>query len=472
MQNVKPVEIFRYFGFGIFAFFALLLFFLQPLGPALGELGQQTLAGTLITIGIWIFKPWKLSYSIGGCFLMSYLLTMGLAPGAIFVGFTTSALWTLIPALFFGYVLLKTGLGKRIAMAVLHLCKPKYPAMLFAWVIIGIALSMLTPSITVRVGIIIPIAVYYCMLFGLDKDEKANSLILLTAFAMALLPGSGWLTGSLWGPIIQGLFEATPETTGLITFQSWWQVNLLPMALTTFFLVIFGYFALKPKYKPIKAKGAEEEKLLPMSREEKASGLILLGAFLLFLTNNWHPIPDAAVCLLALVLLFAFGVLEAKEFSTGINWDLVCFIGFSLSLGSIFAATGISEWLTGIIIPFFAPIAGNPWLFVYGTVIFLFLWRFIDVALLMPTMALLVPTLPGIAAAYGIHPLVWITIFVMAGNTFILSYQNMWALMSQSIAGKNAWKNRHLATFGILYFLACLLALAAAIPLWIKMGLL
>ncbi len=472
MQNIKPAETFRYLGFGLFAVFALVLYFFQPLGPALGEIGQKTLGGTLVTIGIWVFKPWKLPYAVGGCFLMFFLLTLGLKPGEIFQGFTTSALWTLIPALFFGYVLIKTGLGKRIAWAVLRVCTPHYPAMLAAWVAIGIALSMLTPSITVRVGIIVPIAVYYCMLFGLDKEEKANSLLLLTAFAMALLPGSGWLTGSLWGPIIQGLFDASAETAGMITFQSWWQVNLLPMAVTTALLVLFGYFALKPKLKPVKDAAGEAEKLPPMGRAEKASAFILLGAFLLFVTNRLHPIPDAAVCLLALVLLFAFGVLEAKEFSAGISWDLVCFIGFSLSLGNIFAATGISAWLTGIIIPLLAPIGHHPWLFVYGTVTFLFLWRLVDVALLMPTMALLVPTLPGIAAAYGVDPIVWITIFVMAGNSFVLSYQNMWALMSQSIAGKNGWSSRHLTVFGLLYYAACFLALAAAIPLWTRMGLL
>jgi hypothetical protein len=102
---------------------------------------------------------------------------------------------------------------------------------------------------------------------------------------------------------------------------------------------------------------------------------------------------------------------------------------------------------------------------------FMFLWRFFDVALFIPTIAILVPILPDIQEAYQISPLVWLAIFVMAANCFFMAYQNMWAMMSRSIAGDRAWDNKHLSVYGVLYFIACMLSLIAAIPMWIHAGL-
>jgi len=101
----------------------------------------------------------------------------------------------------------------------------------------------------------------------------------------------------------------------------------------------------------------------------------------------------------------------------------------------------------------------------------MFLWRFVDVATFIPTIAIMSPILPAILEAYGISPLVWPAIFVMAGNAFFMAYQNMWAVMSRSIAGDRAWDSKHMGTYGVIYFVACLLALFVAIPMWVGNGL-
>jgi len=43
--------------------------------------------------------------------------------------------------------------------------------------------------------------------------------------------------------------------------------------------------------------------------------------------------------------------------------------------------------------------------------------------------------------------------------------------MSRSIAEDRAWTNQHQGKYGLLYFAACLIALLAAIPMWINAGL-
>ena len=150
---------------------------------------------------------------------------------------------------------------------------------------------------------------------------------------------------------------------------------------------------------------------------------------------------------------------------------MIVFIAIALSFSAIFTETGISGWLAGIVVPALAPIAGNPFLFMFCVMLFVFLWRFFDVALFIPTIAILVPILPSVQEAYNISPLVWLFVFVMAGNSFVMAYQNMWAMMSRSIAGDRTFTNKHLGIYGLLYFAACFIALVVAIPMWINAGL-
>jgi len=428
------------------------------------------LAGIIIALCIWIFKPFKLTYAIGGLVLALFGLLVDLPPTVVFSGFTQVALWTLIPALFFGYTLQKTGLGRRVAMAIIRVCRPTYVSLVFAWVPIGVVLSILTPATTVRVAIMLPIAVQCCELFNLKKGSKGNSLIILTAFAMALIPGSGWLTGVIWGPFIQGQMA---NAGIMVTFGDWLGVLLVPVIIVTILLVAGGLLILKPEEK-LSAEVIEAVKKQPlgkMSRNEIISAVILIGVFGLSLTGSLHGLSTAIICIFAMLCLFVFGVLEPNDFNSAANWNLIVFIAMAFSLGPIFNATGISDWLAGIIVPALEPIAGNPWLFVFAITAFMFVWSLVDVAMFLPTISIMAPILPRIQEAYQIDPLVWIAIFILAGNAFFLSYQNMWAAMSRSIAADRAWTNAHQSKYGLLYLAACLLALLVAIPMWINAGL-
>jgi hypothetical protein len=150
---------------------------------------------------------------------------------------------------------------------------------------------------------------------------------------------------------------------------------------------------------------------------------------------------------------------------------MIIFIAMALSLGGILNTTGISAWLSSIVVPALSPIAGNPWLFITVIVAVMFLWRFVDVAIFLPTIAIMAPILPAIQEEYAISPLVWIAVFMFAGNAFFMNYQNIWAMMSKGMAGERIWTNKHLGLYGTLYFAACMIALTATVPLWIHNGL-
>ncbi|MCL2070280.1 MAG: SLC13 family permease [Treponema sp.] len=457
-------------GFGLFLLIALWMMIEAPFSPGLEPRGHLMLGAVLISIGIWVIKPFGLPYSMGALFLAAFGLIAGLRPGIVFSGFAESAVWTLVPALFFGTVLRKTGLGKSIAFGIMRLFRPSYPSLICAWAVIGIVLSIFTPSMTVRVAIMIPIAMQCCELCALKKGSKGQSLIMLTAFAMAILPGSGWLTGVLWGPIVQGLYNAVPEMEGLITFDSWLSVMLLPQALISLLMLVISYFVLRPEDKISAVASLQTGEDTKLSAQAKTAGVILLIVFAMFISSGLHGLPTAAICLAAVIAFFALKILTTEDIGTGISWDMVIFVAMALSINSIFTATGISSWLSGIIIPAIGPIAGDPMLFTLFMLAILFAWRFFDIALFIPTMAILVPVLPSIQEAYGINPLLWLPLFIMAANCFFMNYQNMWAMMGSSMAGERSWTQKHLAAYGTIYFVVCVIVVALMIPLWNSLG--
>ena len=445
----------------------------KPWIPELSEQGHSVIMVLLIAIGLWVFKPFQLPFSMGAVFLTGSLLILGIPFSQAFAGFTSAAVWTLIPSLFFGYVVAKTGLGKRIALLLLKQFKPTIFGMTLTFLLIGLVLSMLTPAIVVRISIMLPIAISCLEVCKIKGDSPTGSLVLLTVWATALMPGNAWLTGSLWGPILQGMYDAVPELSGVVNFNSWLQAAFVPLVIQSVILLFGGFLFLRPKEKVdisiTKEDFAKQYKELGrMTSPEIYSALILVLSFIVFLLGGLglHSIPESAVVLVATFLLALTGVIKVNEISTGINWDLVIFVGTALGLGAVFAGTGISEWISSILLELLAPIGDNYWILFFSILLILFLWRFFDIALMLPTLSIFIPTLPAISQRFGINPLVWIPIFVMASNCFFMSYTNVFALFGQSVNGSRGWTQSQISRYGIVYGIACIITLALSIPYW------
>lgn len=190
----------------------------------------------------------------------------------------------------------------------------------------------------------------------------------------------------------------------------------------------------------------------------------------MFLTSSMHAIPDVVVCLLGLFLLTASGIIKLNEINIGINWDLVLFIGTAMGFGSIFSETGISTWLSQILIELISPLATSPWLFIPVILIAFFLWRFVDIATFIPTMAIITSVAPEVSTNFNINPLIWIPLLCIAMNSFVLSYTNIFTLVAESNLKEKAWQTNHLAKYGVIYFAVSVAAVLVSIPYWSFIG--
>jgi anion transporter len=464
----------RLLGIVLFTGVGLSMGMIKPFAPGLNPAGHAVLMSVFVAVGIWIFGTKWVPLSIGSMVMLLLLTLSGVKNSITFNGYTTRAIWILIPALFFGFALNSTGLGKRLAYWVIGLFKPSYFSLTLSWVIIGLILSTLTPSIMVRIAIVIPIAVASVEICRLQYGSKGAGLILMAAWSMVLIPGSGWLTGSLWGPAAIGFFDAIPGLQGTINFDSWLKALLFPSAVLSFLFILVLYRVMKPAEELSIDRDvfkAEYKALGPISFQEKVTLSILLMTFLLLVSGRVHGIPDVTVCLGAFVLLAVFGVIKAKDIGTAISWDFVLFVGTIMGMGMLLQETGVAAFLSKSFSPVIKTLAGNHWLLMYFLLFFFFVWRFVDVAQLYATIPFVVPFLPMLAADFGIHPLAFFFLFIMSGNCFFMSYQQPFVIIGETIAGKAAWTPAQLHQAGIIYLIVCLVALAISILYWKVVGL-
>ena len=197
----------------------------------------------------------------------------------------------------------------------------------------------------------------------------------------------------------------------------------LPAILVSILLLIGGALIMRPE-EPIDVQRAAFDllyaQLPPISSHEKTTGVVLSICFLLFATSSLHSIPDAVTCLFGIFVLCASHVIQASEISSGISWDIILFVGATMSFGAIFSASGLSEWFAVLLFPLFGSLMLSPWIFMPVMLILLFAWRFIDVALLTLTIAVLSSVLPRLQEIYGLNPLAWLPLFCFAICAFFL----------------------------------------------------
>jgi len=208
---------------------ALVLASVIQLQPSIGQLapiGQSALAIIAFAVVLWVTDV--LNVGITAILALGLLIIAGVPSGVALGGFAGGPFWILVCVLFFGTAMDKTGLARRISYRILLTFPPTYAGIVFAFMLIGFVLTLGVPSMTVRTAIMVPIAFALVQAVGLPLPGRGASLIVLTSFEMAVLPGCAILTGSLFGPYIIGLFQ-TAELS--LTWLGYAQVLALPTVL-------------------------------------------------------------------------------------------------------------------------------------------------------------------------------------------------------------------------------------------------
>jgi di/tricarboxylate transporter len=458
-------------GLLVVVLLALYVALAKPFGNLTPQ-GHHIFGVVLVTLGLWIFRESSLAYLAGGAILFGGSLAFGLPLNVVASGYLSSAVWVLIPALFFGFALAKTGLGKRIAYLVLKTFEPSYAGVILSWFIIGLILSALTPSITVRISIVMPIAINLVEACKLADRSRGSGLICLAAWGGALLPGTGWLTGSLWGVFMMGFYPA--EVKPLVTFGTWFEYLAVPWFIVTILFFALIYVFLKPKEPLALSRSAFREQYAALGKitvPEIITGLILVSTLVLFSTEKLHGISTPAVALLAFFGLMIFGIINFPEISTGVNWDVINFFGVVVSLVAIFKAAGITEWAKPLIEPSILAYASSPVIFLLVITIGFWVIRFVDIPWGFSTIALTAPLFIPLYQNFGLHPALVSMAVIAGGNSFFLPYQQPFIMIGDAVTKSRGWSASQVSIGGAVYAVSVIVAIIVGSFYWKAMGL-
>lgn len=82
-----------------------------------------------------------------------------------------------------------------------------------------------------------------------------------------------------------------------------------------------------------------------MTAAEKKMLGVMLGVMLLWVSEPLHGVPPFVCAIAALCAAIALGVVKQENFSAGMNWGSIIFIGLVLGLAPVFEQLGINRWI-------------------------------------------------------------------------------------------------------------------------------
>jgi solute carrier family 13 (sodium-dependent dicarboxylate transporter), member 2/3/5 len=422
----------------------LLMLFAGP--PASMSASAWHVAALTILMAIWWMTE-ALPLTVTAFLPFLALPLMGvMSAGDIAKEYYSPILFLILGGAFFALAIERTGMHKRIALAILRFAGKSSFGLLMAFMVATAFLSMWISNTSTAL-IMMPIALAVITAGGIaEKDTKgmAGALVMGVAFA-ASLGGLGTLVGSPTNPIAAGLIEK--QLGFRISFVEWMcfgiPILLISVPLTAWILArvqrIDAYaFDVEKARVAIGQAGAwsqAEIRLLPLILLVVALWLILpvLEGFL-----PKGSITDGTIAIACSLFLFILPdgsgrpLLNWKEADRA-PWGVIMMFGGGLALAAGISASGLADWLGEAL----KPLAGvHP--LIIATAITALVILITEFASNVATASGVMPVVAGMVAATGSDP--WLL-------GMCASIAASWGFMMPSGTGPNAiaWATQHVA---------------------------
>ena len=354
------------------------------------------------------------------------VFTKAMPAAKAYEGFSQGFVILIVVAFLISNVVVKTGLGKRIALTMIKWFGKSSLGLGYSLMATDMILAPAFPSNTARSGVLYPIALSLAMDSGSDPErgtqKRLGSYLMMLSLAGLTISSGMWVTAMAAN--LAGVEMA--KALGVnITPLSWLLYALVPSIAGFILIPWFLFKVMSPELKatpqaPIMAKKMLAE-LGPMSRLEKLTALIfVLMVFCWAFTdqiNKMFPnlnIERTAVALLGLAVLLiakAFNDDDLKKQGTA----LTTFIWFALlyALSTGLNSSGFMSYAGKILTNY---VAGMPWVWVYVILVVGYvLIHYLFVSQTAQMMALFSVFL-AVGIASGVNPTLLAMMLLLATN--------------------------------------------------------
>jgi len=265
-------------------------------------------------------------------------------------GFSNSTVWLIFVAFMFALGYEKTGLGKRIALALIKALGKRTLGLGYAVALADLALAPFMPSNTARSGgTIFPIIKNIPGLYGSTPDNeprKIGGYLMWTALATTCVTSSMFLTGLAPNLLALSLVEKTVNIK--IAWMEWFMA-FAPVGIVLFLAVPWLTYILYPPTQKVSEDAprwaaAELAKLGPVTGRELTMAGLAVFALLGWIFGGDY-LDATLVALLALTLMVLTNVITWEDLlSHKQAWNVLFWFATLVTLADGLARVGFLKW--------------------------------------------------------------------------------------------------------------------------------
>ena len=394
---------------------------------------------------------------------------LGLASLAtIFSGFASSSWVLALGALALAAAMVRSGLLFRAALALLRAFPATHGGQMLALLFGGVLLTPLVPLSVARVAAIAPLAHELAHALGYKPRSRGSASLAFAGLIGYWYFSSIFLTGLATNFFVVGLLPAEDQRR-----FGWfgWLVAAAPVGLVCLIgALVVLFVVLRPETSArVSADTVRRQTRIlgPITQHERLAiaGLVVLIVGLLI-----QPILaiDASWLAVAALVIVTIGPLDRERFRASIDWGFLVFLGVLLGSGAVLQAGGVDKWVASLLLQATSAVH-SPGLLVIAFAILVMLSRIVLPS--RPAMVLLSLALVPAAPALGISA--WVAGFVVlvASNVWVLPYQGLEYLIARDATKGEDFDDRQGTQVGVALTAVRLAAIAAAVPVWVAMGL-
>ncbi len=263
----------------------------------------------------------------------------------------TDLVWLVLLAFFISRGVIKSGLGRRVALTFVRLLGKRTVGLGYGLAMTDLVVAPAMPSITARAGgVVLPITRAMAEVMGSHPDpesrRKVGRYLILCAFHANVITGSMFVTAMAGNPIAVELAAAQGVS---ISWLDWTMGALLPGLLCLLVVPVAMLVLVRPEITrtPNAAELAREElaAMGSFSRAEAAMAVIFVGLIALWVFGGAIGIGASQAAALGVVVMLLFGVLTWDDaLGEKAAWDTMVWIGLLIVLASKLNEYGLVAW--------------------------------------------------------------------------------------------------------------------------------
>jgi anion transporter len=439
--------------------------------PDIGLDPQATkLLGLLcLTLIYWIFWVFP-DYGVALIFALGLILS-GVGKADVVLGGFASTTWFMtLGVLGLGAAITGSGLFYRLSLQLVRFFPLNYYWQIVALGFMGIFVMALIPQQSARTAIISQMLVNLSESLGYKNPSKASTGLFVASFLGLGQLGFLFLTGSTTSLIAWGLLP--PDVRSQFTWGYWFLAALPPTLIVTVIMLLSTILLYRPETKPhvsYEMVKNQLDVLGRLSRNEWITLGVLCFTVAGWLTVSYHGIDGAWIALISLCILVNTGVLGWGMLKKGIDWELLIYMGATLSIPTLLTQAKVDAWMVSLISPLILPLRNSPALTFVIVALISYVVKLMFTSFL--TVVTLCVALLPLAVDMNMSPWVMAMIVLIASEVWFFRFQVDWHTLAYSTSEGKGFSYPLMSHINFFYALAYIVALIAAIPYWRYLGL-